>query len=199
MSPTWDILVVTLASREAFLQRLVSRLRPQLRQGVAIVTFADDGERPIGAKRQSLLEQSTADYVCFVDDDDLVSDDYIDRLYGAICQRPDVVGFRLRYFEDGHESGEAVHSYRAASITIPTRPGIRRYDRLPNHLNPVRRELALQAGFPPTNFGEDSDYAKRLRDLGPHREQFVDAPVYDYLYRYARPGERTNASDRRAR
>jgi hypothetical protein len=39
------------------------------------------------------------------------------------------------------------------------------YKRIPNHLMCVKRELALQAGFPDKSFGEDAAYAKKLLPL----------------------------------
>lgn len=157
----------------------------------------DDGERTIGLKRQMMLEQATARYVCFFDDDDLPAPDYVARIHEVLISDdpPEVVGFRLRYFEDGTLSGLAVHSYDAANIPVqlPSR-GIRRHNRLPNHLNPVLRELALAVGYKTDrNTGEDGDYAQRLAQLRPRpRETFLDWHAYDYLYRRKRPGEVTN-------
>jgi hypothetical protein len=41
------------------------------------------------------------------------------------------------------------------------RPGL--MVRTPNHLNPVKRSLALETGFTNMDHGEDKDYADRLR------------------------------------
>jgi hypothetical protein len=108
-----------------------------------------------------------------------------------VPEPPDVVGFRLRLYEDGTLTRVAVHSYRAAEYAAFTPDGVRRVDRLPNHLNPVRRRLALRAGFKPLNFGEDAEYARALARLEP-REAFIDCTMYDYLFRSKRAGETTN-------
>lgn len=144
----------------------------------------DNGQRTIGDKRQMCLEHATAEFVSFVDDDDLVSPSYVSDALGSMGDDVDVIGFRLRYFEDGVQSGVAIHSYSAASVRVDftrAQRGWRRYDRLPNHLNPVRLEIARKAGFPPLRFGEDGAYAKLLKKLKP-RERYIDAPLYDYLY-----------------
>jgi hypothetical protein len=192
----WQILILTIPSRAEFLKTLMERLQPQLVPGVEVVTALDDGDVTIGAKRQSLIENATARYVCFVDDDDLVAPDYVARVMNIINRddAPDVVGFKLRHYIDGKLAGIAVHSYGAAGIAIqvPHR-GVRRHERLPNHLNPVRRELALAVGYKDRNTGEDGDFAQRLAKLRPRpREEFVDHHLYEYLYRSRRPGEVTN-------
>lgn len=166
-----------------------------MRRAVQVLTLADAGEWSIGAKRQALLLDATARYVSFVDDDDDVSPEYVPEILAALsgADAPDIVGFRLRYVEDGEWRGAAVHSYAAATIATPAVRGVKRMERLPNHLNPVRRELALRVGFKSMNHGEDADYAHRLAAFAP-RERFIDAELYTYLYRTHRQGERTNES-----
>lgn len=190
-SPLWQILCVTLESRRHFLDRLRSRLDPQLTDEVEFVTLEDNGERSICQKRQAMLEAATAPWVCFFDDDDVPGDDYVSRILGVIkADACDVVGFKLRYASDGRDRGIAVHSYDAAGIPVGPLPRmVVKMNRLPNHLNPVRREIALQAGFPvhipgKGNVGEDSHYAYALSHLRPRpREHFIDAVLYEYWHR----------------
>lgn len=150
--------------------------------------MTDAGELSIGVKRQLMLESATAEFLSFVDDDDMVPHDYCERQAAIIFGKnpPDVVGFRLGYVVDDVRSGEAVHSYRAAEIPTPNLGKGTRFNRLPNHLNPVRRELAIKAGYRDMRTGEDGDYARRLAELKP-REFFLDAEMYEYLYRTERP------------
>jgi hypothetical protein len=56
------------------------------------------------------------------------------------------------------------------------------YYRCPNHYNPVRRELALQVGFPDINFMEERDYAYRLRPLL-KTEVVIPDTLYFYDFR----------------
>ncbi len=141
----------------------------------------------IGLKRQLMLRTATAPWVSMIDDDDLVPEDYVSRVMSVIGvdNAPDVVGFRLAYFVNGKPAGSAVHSYNAVNIpTLESAKRLHRYNRLPNHLNPVRREIALQVGYKPLHSGEDGDYARRMSKLVPRpRETFLDAVLYDYLFR----------------
>lgn len=142
---------------------------------------------PVGGTRQWMIENAPADYVSFVDDDDLVAGDYVARVMKVLDSPdpPDVVGFRLRYFLDGVQAGVAVHSYNAVNISAVLRErSWRKYDRQPNHLNPVRRSIALRVGYKMLDTGEDGDYATRMGKLSPRpREVFIDAYQYDYLDR----------------
>jgi hypothetical protein len=181
-----SILTPTLPERRESLCRLADVLRPQIQAAegaVAVLTLEDCGERPTGEKRQRLLEQARTPYVAFVDDDDLVSSDYVPRILDALADGPDVVGFRLRRFVDGALEGYAVHSLSAGRWHTERGEGLTLYERTPNHLNPIRRELALSVGYRPMSVGEDADYSNRLYALHGKtmREAFVDAYLYDYL------------------
>lgn len=55
------------------------------------------------------------------------------------------------------------------------------YYRTPNHISPVKRELALQAGFPEIPFGEDAEYSRRLLPLL-KTEVKIEQNIYHYKY-----------------
>lgn len=186
MNPLWQILIVTLTSRRHWLSRLNDKLRPQLVEGVEILTLEDDGERTIGEKRQALLEQSTAPWVCFFDDDDLPSDDYVSRIVPVLqAGECDLVGFNQLQYQDGRLRQIHALSYDQDNLPGGLPRGVGRGRREPNHLCPVRRELALRVGFPKDrNAGEDSAYAVGLLRLRPQpREHFIPSVLYEYHYR----------------
>lgn len=177
-----SILIPTIPDRADLLARLLARLEPQLVPSVEILLASDSGERSIGQKRNEMLDAAEGEYICFCDDDDLVAEDYIARILSALESRPDVVGFKLRRYVNGALRGEAIHSMRyTENRNLPSGDG-EFFERMPNHLNPVRRELVLAVRFPPINQGEDTDYSKRLRPML-RTEAFIDAHLYDYLYR----------------
>ena len=198
MKPLLTILVPTLACRDKFYARLEQCLMPQLGTDVELLKLRDDGEQTIGAKRQRLLESAVTPFVAFVDDDDLVAPDYCQRIISGIREHdPDVIGFRLAQFDDGDLSARTIHSVTAKSWHSQWIPGqLPQHYRTPNHLNPVRREMALSIGYDDTrNWGEDSLYSEQLFERYPDmREHFIDAELYLYYRRSAqfREGERVN-------
>ncbi len=190
---TLAILIPTLHSRAKMLERLMEDLGPQVDASngrVKVYTCVDSGSaeggETTGKKRQRLMEEAEADYVCQADDDDRVSADYCAEILKAMDEGADVVGFKVRYYEDGVLSGYSVHSNANDSWGQEMRPdGFVLYSRTPNHLNPIRRKFALDVGFRDITYGEDADYANRLRAMhGKNlKEVFVDKFLYDYFFR----------------
>ena len=189
------ICIVTLVRRREFYARLMRCLQPQLTSRVQVYTLEDAGAEKIGEKRQRLLEAAanSEQWLCFVDDDDLVAETYCSDILGALDQNPDVVGFRLRYYEDGKFKGDSLHSVQAKKWRTEMRAdGTCKHFRTPNHLNPVRCEMAQAIGFKPRNEGEDADYSERLFKTYPRMtEVFIDRFLYSYFYRS--PNKRVEA------
>jgi hypothetical protein len=173
----------------------MGRLQPQLVDGVEIITSLDDGDRTIGWKRNQLCREASGEYQAHVDDDDLPSPDYVAKVVEALDEKPDCVGFKVRRFVDGVQPNNdiAIHSIRNPAYSFEDRDGLRTYLRPANHLCPVRSELARRVGFKDKNWGEDQDYATRLRPLL-KTEVFIDAFLYDYLFRtpWSRTREKIN-------
>lgn len=191
--PLFTILIPTLRCRRALLDRLLHAFRPQLDDRVRILKLEDEGEETTGAKRRRLLAAAATPYVAFFDDDDLPSDDYWPRIAEALEEDPDVVGFRLRQYDDDLLVARAVHSVTCRQWGMTHgEDGLRLYQRTPNHLNPVRTEMAQAVGFPDITFGEDAEYSRRLISRFPDmQEKFIDAELYLYLRRSSRPTEQS--------
>lgn len=172
-----SILICHLESRREELDRLLSILHPQKTDAVEILIESDNGKLSVGTKRNLLLRRSRGAYIAFVDDDDMLDKSYVERLLEALSSNPDCVGIEglMKRRKTGKVS-KFVHSKVHKSWF--QRHGV--YYRCPNHLNPVRRELALTVGFPDRNHREDSDYSLRLLPLL-KSEVMVRGPLYYYL------------------
>lgn len=180
--PALSILILTIPGREMMFRRLVDRLLPQVTDAVEIVVDEAPPPAPIGRKRNNLLRRATGAYAAFIDDDDLVAEDYVPRVLKALHRKPDVVGLFGRITFDGRSPRLFEHSLKHTKWWEDDEV----YYRCPNHLNPVRRELALRAGFPERNHGEDQDYSLRLRPLLKTEVMLERPPVYFYEYRTAK-------------
>lgn len=182
MGKKFSILICSLSSRADKLQRLMNVLEAQKNDAVEILIKTDNGEIPIGKKRNLLLEEATGDYVAFIDDDDLVAEDYVKKIIEALETRPDCCGIQGIITFQGQDPRMFIHSLKYKEWFEQNNI----YYRCPNHLNPVKRELALQVRFPETNFGEDKDYSTRLFPLL-KEERFISGVVYHYLYEKGGP------------
>ena len=186
---TLSILVTTQPQRARQLARLLSLLHEQAKdKAVEILTDASVGPST-GAKRNLLLHRSKGVYVCFIDDDDLVSDDYVDKVLEACESKCDCCSITGLVVFDKRPSKPFINSlaYTRWDETAT------HYTRSPNHLNAVKRELAIAAGFPDVSVGEDHEYSKRLQ---PKLRSCTEIPEILYHY-FSQPGVRASAASLR--
>jgi len=185
--PKLSILICSLQRRKLFLERLMQCLQPQLAEHdrVEIHTHIDNGEINTGAKRNELLRKASGDYVAFIDDDDLVANNYVSLILSAIESAPDAVGFPLLMSTDDIRVEYGFVSAVFDSwfeVPDPFRPGLHSFFACPNHVTPVRRDLALSVRFPPIERREDYSYSLRLRERL-KTDVFLESPMYYYLRR----------------
>jgi glycosyltransferase involved in cell wall biosynthesis len=182
MKKRLSILVPTLDARANELSRLLSLLNPQLTEAVEVLTERDDGQRSIGSKRNALLDRASGEYICFVDDDDMVSSDYVAKILQATETKPDCVGMHLLHFRDQELIGFTYHSLKYASWhqSVDQSMGYVRFYRCPNHLNPVRKKHVMKCRFPDSSLAEDRVYSLRLREHL-RTEEYIPEPIYYYF------------------
>ena len=173
-----SILICTTPKRERLLTRLLNTLAPQITEDTEIVIESDSGEMTIGHKRNILLDKAIHDYVCFVDDDDLVSTDYVTKIVNAIQSKPDCCSLLGVFTTNGVNPIEFHHSLQYTHWSNDRIP----YERNPNHLNAIKRELALQVKFnDDMSIGEDKDFSTRILPLL-KTEVKIEGVIYHYLW-----------------
>ena len=178
-----SILICSIVERAKLLHRLLVHLKVQMSDEVEVITEIDNREMTIGEKRNKLLLRATGDYVAFIDDDDLVSDDYISKILAAIKTSPDCCSLQ----------GEITHLMgpkRAKKMQTDIFKHSIEYDhwfssdgiyyRCPNHLNAIKRNLTLQVGFPHKNDEEDRDFSTQVYPLLKTEEKIAGTIYYYY-------------------
>jgi glycosyltransferase involved in cell wall biosynthesis len=176
--PILSILICTLEERKTeFLSRILSILKPQINnKDVEIVILTDNGEVPIGTKRNLALDSANGKYVCFIDDDDIVSDGYVDLVLLKSKEDSDVIvfngivttnGWDIRLAKQGmeYEYGEIDNVYY----------------RLPNHLA-IHKKETINERFMDVRTGEDDEWAqRRLKEI--KTQSRIDGIIYHYDFR----------------
>jgi hypothetical protein len=181
-----SILIPTIVEREKSFNALVAKLSDQislnkLDEQIEIVHICDNKEMTIGDKRNKLVKKAIGEFICFIDDDDDISDEYVKLIYGAIIGHPDIdcIGMVGEITTNGRNPKKFIHSIKYNRYFEKDKI----YYRPPNHLNPVRREIAIKYEFPPKNFAEDSSYAVRMcKDGVLKKEHFIKKTIYYYKW-----------------
>ena len=194
-----SVLIPTTIKRREFLNSLLNQLRGQIggiitqtnsmlittytsyQSGIEILVDHTERDR-IGTKRNRLLANARGKYVCFVDDDDRVSPDYISTILEGIATDPDCLSLRGIMTVDGKNPEVFEHSIKYSEWKTTNNEV--KYERMPNHLNVIRASIAKQIKFPEINYGEDHKWSIALHESGLLKtEWYTDKVLYFYDYR----------------
>lgn len=165
--PLLSILILTVPSRaDKFLPAILAQLAPQIEALtiVELLYLGDNKLMSVGEKRNTLVNIARGEYVVFIDDDDRVASNYVQRLIDGITYRdadnvaPDCVCFDASITINGGPPAPVYYSKNNRQDSNHTTA----YLRIPNHLMCVKRSIALNTPYLEINRGEDSEYAKRL-------------------------------------
>lgn len=183
------ILIPTLKSRENHLKRLLDILLPQIGQWTYseatfnyyngtlanILILKDNKEMTVGFKRNALIKSCKTEYFSFVDDDDIVSHEYVACINRKLKSEPDVVTFWGYRYHNGKKDRRVNYDIKFDQDLNPPQE----YQRLPNHLCVWKTELAEE--FKDISYGEDADWAIRMKGKAIKQEK-VDKILYTYLF-----------------
>lgn len=170
-----SILICSMHKRIDMLNRLLDILKKQLTTSVEIIVDADNGELSIGEKRNGLLDASIGEYVSFIDDDDTVSDDYIKKILTAVKTKPDTCAFQAIITTNGVGAKPVFYSMKYTKWSDSDTA----HYRSPQHLSPIKREIAISVRYPNKSFAEDREYSDKLVGLI-KSEVEIEGPIYFY-------------------
>ncbi|MBO7422875.1 MAG: glycosyltransferase [Oscillospiraceae bacterium] len=101
-------IIIPAYNAEPYLTQLLARLAPQMNDDVEVLLIDDGSKEPVktshkfvkvfrqknggaAAARNKGIEEAKGDYIAFIDADDLVSEDYIEKLLEKLAEKPDYV------------------------------------------------------------------------------------------------------------
>ena len=186
----FQILILTQRIRAEMLSQLLSILEPQISalgirkfDQVDILICNERPEKELGAKREAMRQMAQGQYIAFLDDDDLVAPDYISSIL-PLLDGVDQIGFNLEMYSGHEKMAPVYHSLQYGKWTNPVngRLGdVGSFCRDISHINPMRRELALQVPME-GGIGEDCRWAAAMRGKV-KTEHYINRSLYFYLWR----------------
>jgi hypothetical protein len=153
-----------------------------------IIAVLDNKMRTIGAKCNDLITMARGDYLTFVDDDDDVSVDYVDKIMESVedavrmPQPPEVINYQVSCVVESRE-GVITRGVVLPSIHHPNEEFHEgTVLRKPLQTSVWRSDLAKSAKWLEANYEADSHWA---RQLWPKIKSEVNLPTILYYYRHS--------------
>ena len=144
---------------------------------IEILMLTDNKRMMLGRKRNLMVDIAQGRYVLFLDDDDRIEPDMFRTVLDSTDSDADVITFLVSVSLNGEPPMICRYS-KDFPCDRNTDDG---YERLPNHICCVKRDLAAQVDFPSIAYGEDSGYSKLLQPLL-RTEHAIDRVLYHYDY-----------------
>jgi len=177
-----SILICTVHGRELSYEKLKEELETQIAiynlvGEVEIISHKDNREITVGAKRNLLKREGTGNYICFIDDDDMVSRNYLKVIFDAIQSDVDIITFNVQKYLNGEVDKIYCPNVYIGSLVSGN------YCFMNNllHLCPHKRIFSDKIEFPEKNFGEDFEYSLSLIKLLPTEKRIEDV-LYNYYF-----------------
>ena len=173
----FSILIPTVPWRSKKLKKLLKQLDPQVSRAkhVELLVLRDNRIMSIGEKRNKLRSLAHGQYVAFVDDDDMVTDDYVASIVSEIPAGADVINFSVRV--EGHGPPKLCRY----GLTLQHADLSSEYQRKPNHIMAWKRELAVSVSFPDLRHGEDTLWAEEIAKRAAS-ERTISRVLYTYRF-----------------
>lgn len=181
LKPLLSICIPTLVERREVRSKLIKKLyllASKVDFHVQICLSEDERQKPTGTKRNELYRFASGQYICSIDDDDDIADNYLIAIGEAAKKNPDVITFNGVYYENG----EKIKPFNIRLHNTYTDAGTV-FLRMPNHLCPIKAHIAKAIKFSKEYWGEDTFFTKKLHESGLLKtEAHINSELYHYYY-----------------
>jgi hypothetical protein len=155
----------------------LAALPPEYQDRIEILMLTDNKKQMLGHKRNTMVDMAQGRYVQFIDDDDRIAPDMFRSVLDATASNSDVITFLAAVSLNGNSPKTCHYSLDY----VEDRNVQHGYERIPNHICAIRRDLARQVSYPHLPYAEDSGYSRLLRPLL-QTEHHIDRVLYFYDY-----------------
>ena len=204
----WSILIAAIPERyhsaQPLLHSLLEKQSVARMPDVELLYLMDNRRRPVGVKRNDLMAMAKGEYVSFVDDDDSVAPDYVEKIYRQIVATrksdapADVICFNqkatLQPTDITHECSYSLAHWKDREpdkrrLMAPAfdkegqqLPNTLLWTGPPAHTMVWRRALLEGISFPEKMFGEDVDFVDAACELAKNELIMNGEPLYYYRF-----------------
>ena len=183
MKKKLTITIATIPKRKPLFDSLMNELKRQIStfgyEDEVEILFDSDDDRFLGTKRKLMLEKAQGLFTCAIDDDDQISEFYLYHLISAINQDETVDCLAINGFITTNGQDE-----RKWFISCHYEDWFEKdkiYYRTPNHICPIRTDIARLVDFQDVDWGEDYPFSQNIKPFL-KRETPVPEPIYWYRY-----------------
>jgi len=204
----WSILIAAIPERyhsaQGLLHSLLETQAVARHHDIELLYLMDNKRREVGAKRNALLDMACGQYVTYIDDDDEVAPDYVERIRGLIIKSRrgeapvDVICFPQRCTIQPanvtHECSYSLAHHRDRKPELRRQlapalddkgqplPATLNWTGPPAHTMAWRRELVGEIRFPEKTFGEDVAWVDAACEKAKTEMVLKGPPLYFYKF-----------------
>ena len=183
MEITLSILIcsVDIEERQIKLKKLISELHRQISKNYAeeiveIIVDTDNMYKSVGKKRNDLIEKSKGEFICFIDDDDFVSENYLSTILYHLNSGIDILLIGIKHIKNGVNQIKILPSLYIDNLN--TGEAVFKTNHF--HLCPHKKSIARNVLFECVNFAEDMLYSQKMvKHI--NNSYLISEPIYIYF------------------
>jgi glycosyltransferase involved in cell wall biosynthesis len=175
------ICAVEIEERQIKLKKLVSELHRQISKNYAeeivdILVDSDNMTKSVGQKRNDLISKAKGHFVCFIDDDDFITENYLSTILNHLNIGIDILLIGISHIENGINKTKILPSLFIDNLT--TNEVVFKTNHF--HLCPHKKSIAELISFDCVNFAEDMIYSQKMvKHISNHA--VISDPIYIYF------------------
>lgn len=179
----FSILIPTMKSREELFLQVLSEVKRQISEikstKIEVLYESDNGELTLGAKRNLLISRASGKYCCFVDDDDVISPNFLRSFLPMIEDDYDCASLVGAYYHKGEFIKLFYHSLDVKEWYETDD----KFWRSPSPLNMIKTDICRKVQYADIRNTEDHEFSKRLVASGLLKKEYKipDIPLYHYV------------------
>jgi glycosyltransferase involved in cell wall biosynthesis len=163
------------------LTKLIYELHNQISKNYAeeiveIIIDTDNMIKSVGQKRNNLIKKAKGEFICFIDDDDFVTENYLSTILHHLNSGLDILLISIQHIENGINKPKIIPSLYIDNLD--TGEAVFKTNHF--HLCPHKKSIARNVLFEWVNFAEDMLYSQKMVK---HINNYflISEPIYIYF------------------